>query len=533
MGLLVLVLGLVAASLSHPTLAEYRRFLDSFRYQPLSEVNDPSAFRELNHQWPSQVDADQALRQLSDFEVLARGYSDFGDSGRPLIMAVLQPRSDAGDSDVNCLLAVDLNRDEQFSRDELFQSEGDSSNSWFLQVSPNPPSPGDALESAPNRATSPLAFQSQHDTWLPEYRLQVQWQQGRLNIGHAARLVGRINWQGQSFAAELLDRNCNGLWTDSEDRLYIDWDGDGRFSPLGERYSCQQEIVRSGISHCLAFSVDKLTLEPVVGTGRLTLQMELFEEDARVEELRALLVSHSGIHVTGTRIETPIALPVGEYRLKALSFKLVGEQVWHYSFMADSRVPQPAVIIDKDSSKSMELLGEFELTATVVAGRSMVMRNVSSAAARPSPTVPSSELALSVGVSNNTAEGAQQPDSGSTSPGPKPTAPASVSSSIIQPILRSESGLYLVRCGFGDLSEGSGRYLGEESRLIGIHLERLESIERIRSLTDSGFACGTFCPMQFDSSPESEANGIFRLQFDSGPAGGLLTADLKFGEPNP
>lgn len=538
-GMLFLTLGWVCVAFTYPTLAQHRRLPESFEYEPMVELNDPSAFRELSHQWPVQIDHEVALQGLAEMEVLTRGWADFGASGRPLIMAVVRHReadrftNGREGQDAIRLLAIDINRDEKLTMDELIEPETIDGKSWRVQISPHPVAEASDGEPPANRTANPLALRSLHDTWLPKYYLQVKLERNRLFIGHAARLVGRIQWQGQSLPAQLVDRDCNGQWTDSEDRLHIDWNLDGRFSPIGERYSCQQEIVRSGVRYSLAFSVDQVTLEPITGTGKVTLVLDSIDKGSQVTELKALLVSRNGIHVTGSQINSPITVPVGEYRLMALSFQVKADQIWHYRFVADPTVAQVAVDIQPNSSQSLELLGRLELAATVVAGRPVAARSIAST--EPESDFQSAYGSAATDRSSLSNAGAVDPESHLPAFQTPSVATGSESSaSIIQPVLRSATGLFLVRCGFGEnAAQMQGVDPAEESRLMGIHLNMSDGKEKVRSLTDTGFACGAFCPIQVPSGADSGDHDIFRLQFDAGPAAGLLSADLEFVDVKP
>ncbi len=300
----------------------------------------------------------------------------------------------------------------------------------------------------------------------------VQFQNQKFSIAQAGQLHGSFQLNGKMFSATVEDRNCNGNWTDREDRLYIDLDGNGKWDAFGERFSCQESPIIHETRYTLAFRNDELDLIPLEGTGKLQAEIHLVEPDAVIESCQAVLASTTGVHVTLDSLEHSSEVPVGEYMVKQVRLRLRDERVWSMVFEAEGK-GTARIKIAKGSTGTIDLLGDVTLKAEIIAG-----------------SLPSHHLA----------------------------------SLIVQPMCTTESGLYLVRCAVGRMGAD------EDSLLTGTLMIADGSSRRIDGIETTGFACGTFCPIRFPKSEVSGGSASLNLQFDSGPLAGLLSTTLD-GKP--
>ncbi len=493
--LLAVGIALMLALLSYPTLAEYQRLPHSFRYQPLAELTDVSAMKELPMAWPPQAQREAILKEIPNAEIVAQGHFDFGLAEHPLLLAIVREKSKSTSNENESIqLAIDINRDQILSPSELFSSRSDSPNQWIVGVATR--LPVDDESSAPTKETNRsslgemlnLPMQGAQTVLPAEYQLLVKWENERFQVAHAAQLQGKAICGGETYRAILIDRNCNGHWTDADDRLLIDWDGDGTFSPLRERYSCQQEIKRSDTRYALAFGTDTLELEPIQGGGSLTLHLPLQDPKLPIEQFQAVLVSNSGVHLTINEVDRPVEVPVGVYTMKQLRFRVVSDQIWRFAFEPlGGGGEKSQAVVDNGSDVRFDVLGKIKLTAS-----------------------------LSAGTLENTAT-----QEGDANGGVTVVVAQRSSEMVVQPMLRTETGMYLAASALGKHSPTNDNPLVATRTDFGLGLKKKTSLVKT-----TGFGCGAFCPIPFGPDSTQRSSSLIRMQFDSGPIAGKLTAQL-------
>ena len=155
--------------------------------------------------------------------------------------------------------------------------------------------------------------------------------------GYAA---GSLDLSGVAHAALLVDGNANGcLDSVGQDRVWIDLNQDGQFDglleqfPLGKpvHYEGQVYVVRSD---ALATAVAANVRRPGEGQLRLTVAESLLGKDKRVTKFSAQLVSDLGEFVVVDKLDEPIPVSHGSYRLSALQLQMVAadSEPWDYAF---------------------------------------------------------------------------------------------------------------------------------------------------------------------------------------------------------
>ncbi len=436
----LLLLAVLAAC--YPTIGATLRDPDAFTYQVSSDLR-PS-FCETLPNWPGGS-VDDARHDMPAGSIQSRGHFWFGTTDNPVLLAVTGGSQDAPKS-----LYIDSNRDEHLSHDEVAQRI--DSQTWRARIQLQPTE--EAATGGPVSDDSVL---------LVRYRDQ------RLEVAQAGQLQGVVSLGDELVAVNVEDRNCNGVWTDREDRLHIDWNGDGRFSPLRERFSCQASPTIDGTRYALAFRDDLLRLKRLEGTGRITAQISLADEKAVVEECRAVLASTDGVHVTLSSLDQPIEVPVGRYAVKQLRLRLRGERVWGASFEQSGGANRTMAVVEKDGEVLFDLLGHLKLSAQIAAG------------------------------------GIESPVDGQL---------------VVQPTLNTESGLYLSSSTVGTLEPQDDNPLTASLMRLGMAEKRMSAVET------TGFGCGAFCPITFSGEQVAAGSALVVLRFDSGPLAGVLTRTI-------
>ncbi len=425
--------------LCYPSTASFQQLPTAFRYEAMQDL--PQAYCEIASGWPSSIPPENVLPVAWREKVVARAHFWFGNSDRPVLVAIIQASPTQ-----NPTLLVDCDRNEKL--DEKDKATLNADGSWLSLIqSFDIVNDGQRVRSVDRDIL---------------YRVVVRQVEGRLEIAHSGLLKGIVECEGKSVAATIEDVNCNGQWTDKEDRLNIDWNQDGKFTVLRERFSCQSLPTFGGKRYSLAYQDDLLTLKRLEGTGSLKPTLQLLDSGAQLEEIQAVLASSDGIHITFQSLAEPIELPVGRYTVKSLRFKLRNDRAWFASFQQSNMKNRTTVNIQNGSMSEFDLLGDLKLEATLVSGN----------------------------LSDSSTE-----------------------QLVVQPMIYSDSGLYLARCTMG-------KDIAQDDCLLTASLIQLGQERRLANMSSTGFACGAFCPISLSAKDIGGNRAMISLSFDSGPLAG-------------
>ncbi len=448
---LVIVTGL--GLVCHPSYGAPRFSPNAFQYRSSEAI--PPVFHVIASEWTEAPHDSKVFGDQRNYRPIARGQFWFGKMDKPILLAILESPSRKERT-----LWVDSNRDQAMQEGEFAIPTKDAS-TWSIRITSFP----DATNSS-KEVTRPPTFQTLHAS--TECQLLIQYQNEKFSIAQSGQLHGNFQLDDKMIVAAIEDRNCNGLWTDRDDRLYIDLDGDGKWNAFEERFSCQESPIIHGTRYTLGFQDDELDLVALEGTGQLQAKIHMQNPDATIESCQAVLASTAGVHVTVDSLEHSIEVPVGEYMVKQVRLRIRDERVWSMVFEANG--PGSAQVkVTKSSQTTIELLGEVTLKAGIIAG-SLQSHHY---------------------------------------------API-----IVQPMCTSVTGLYLARCSVGDTGAD------EDSLLTCTIMMADGSSRRIGSIETTSFACGMFCPIRFPKSEQTSGSASVNMQFDSGPLAGLLTATI-------
>jgi hypothetical protein len=224
----------------------------------------------------------------------------YGDTGSPRIAIALD--RPAGKKP---LLYVDADRNRMLDESDLVAGDGPA---WELSMSTFTHEDG-ANALVPRRVFIRLTGLDDLITYGT-----LGWLEGRVAIGD------------RSCVARRMDADGNGFFTDPDDRVWLDLDGDGAWAPFEERFAYAPLLVLSGARYALRSDrVGRdLTVEKIEGVGSIRLRLPLGADGKPrndVLALQALLVGKDGSAVGVQGYDAPVEVPVGQYRIGMLTIE--------------------------------------------------------------------------------------------------------------------------------------------------------------------------------------------------------------------
>jgi hypothetical protein len=173
------------------------------------------------------------------------------------------------------------------------------------------------------------------------------------------------------LAARRVDGDGNGLLVDAQDRLWIDFNGDGCFDPSSEQFLYTSVLNVDGSRYVVLSDElgSRLAFEPLVGTGTLRLVLKGNEPSRSMKgvEMNATAISRDGSVFALTGNE-PATVPAGEYRLGTVTVALDDAktgQRWSFVFSdGGARGQPPWYKVEKDGAVTIDPIGtpSFELS---------------------------------------------------------------------------------------------------------------------------------------------------------------------------
>jgi hypothetical protein len=237
----------------------------------------------------------------------------YGDPGSPRVAIALDRPKEGG-----LVLYVDANNDRALEPEERLEGHGPS---WELSLSAWAED-GKQVERVP-------------------HRVSIRVGRTGLLLGYATLgyLEGEVEIGGKPRAARRVDADGNGFFTDARDRLWIDLDGDGRWSAFDEQF-LYAPVLRLGDTR-YALHSDRLGralgVEKIEGVGHVRFRLPAADGTPRkdVLGLQATLIGKDGSSVGVRGHDEPVEAPIGEYRIGALALSLAapgGAEPWTYVF---------------------------------------------------------------------------------------------------------------------------------------------------------------------------------------------------------
>jgi hypothetical protein len=189
-----------------------------------------------------------------------------------------------------------------------------------------------------------------------------------LSFAAAGYLEGTVHIAGREHLARRQDGDGNGLFTDPQDRLWIDLNNDGRWDAVNEQFLYAPILTLAGERYALRSDPPgmRLSLGKVEGTG--TIRVKVVPGGLlppRVLDLGVSLVGRDGtaVYLNGPSAEAVV--PVGDYRVSGLTVMLagaIGGQPWTFTFSDNGGRPKKRwYTVARNAVTSIDPVGKVEL----------------------------------------------------------------------------------------------------------------------------------------------------------------------------
>jgi hypothetical protein len=176
----------------------------------------------------------------------------------------------------------------------------------------------------------------------------------------------------RTMAARRVDGDGNGLLADSQDRLWLDLNGDGQFDPAAEQFLFATVLNLEGARYVVRSDElgTRLSFEPLAGVGSIRLAWRGSGGSSTVDsssvELHATALGRDGsvFGLSGTEQAT---VPVGEYRLGTVTVAIGdpgGGRRWSFVFSDNGAKADPKWYkVEKDARLTIDPIGtpSFEI----------------------------------------------------------------------------------------------------------------------------------------------------------------------------
>jgi hypothetical protein len=142
-----------------------------------------------------------------------------------------------------------------------------------------------------------------------------------LSFAAAGYLEGMVSLSGGTHAARRTDGDGNGFLTDSQDRLWIDSNDDGRWDPADEQMLFSSLLALGQDRYAVRSDElgTRLAFERVDGAGTVKLTLNRLAGSVPATEVHATLLGRDGSAVGLSGEEEGMTVPAGEYRLGTVS----------------------------------------------------------------------------------------------------------------------------------------------------------------------------------------------------------------------
>ena len=154
-------------------------------------------------------------------------------------------------------------------------------------------------------------------------------------------MEGPINLGDETKRMRRLDSNGNGLFNDSEDRVWIDFDGDDTFG-LVEQVNLRPIMWIDQKRYRVIENPEESSFDfrPVTETGSVRLTIPLEDPSATIRRLQVTFMGSDGSAFTVNGLE-PVDAPTGEYEISNVVLVVSGGESSPAKSFVFSRRGQP------------------------------------------------------------------------------------------------------------------------------------------------------------------------------------------------
>ncbi len=148
-----------------------------------------------------------------------------------------------------------------------------------------------------------------------------------LELATLGFLTQQVQLGSRQLAVRVVDGDANGLWADQADRIWIDLDADGKWSPFREQFPVRPFLFIDGVRYALNISPlepQPLRLVENSGVGRVRAVLPFLNDStaaAQLDMLEVMLVSDDGSACVIDSVEDR-ELPTGTYHIGSLMISL-------------------------------------------------------------------------------------------------------------------------------------------------------------------------------------------------------------------
>lgn len=262
------------------------------------------------------------VKEEAEYRGASRRYAQlrYGSPSAPRV-AIVVDQIAPGEVD----LYVDTNRDRTIAADERCTGEG---RLWRVPLDMH------------------YARRDEFDVYPRELVFRLGSTGRTLSYAAAGFLEGTLPLpEGEGILVRRMDGDANGFFTDSQDRLWIDLNGDGRWDAVEEQFLYSPILTLAGERYSLRSDErgTRLALARLEGTGTVRLTVHQKPSPAskeagvlgRVAEIAVTLVGRDGSAVGLRGANAEATVPIGEYRVSAVACTLddpAGGASWNFVF---------------------------------------------------------------------------------------------------------------------------------------------------------------------------------------------------------
>jgi hypothetical protein len=189
-----------------------------------------------------------------------------------------------------------------------------------------------------------------------------------ITFSHAASgyLDGKVEFASHWHAVRRMDGDCNGLFTDLQDYLWIDLNNDGRWDSSSEQFLFASILTIGDARYAVRSDPfgEHLSLEPLEGSGTVRLALAKSPGLPGAVEFTATLIGRDGSAVGLSGEPAQATVPIGEYRLGTVTSSFQDAQSgprWNFVFSdIDRRGEARWYKVEQGGTVAIDPIGNLE-----------------------------------------------------------------------------------------------------------------------------------------------------------------------------